>query len=154
MADSIIMRRGTHDDEEWLFQLFRQTMQDYIDRAWGWQELLQREGFVTSLPSAGFQILEVNSNPVGSYHITDKKDRLELDMLLVEPLQQRRGYGTLMINQAKDHARQSQKPILLSVLKSNPALQFHLNSGFIQTAADEHSVRMCWQQAQSSATEQ
>ena len=38
-----MLRTGRKDDEDWLFQLFSSTMQDYIDDAWGWDELFQRE---------------------------------------------------------------------------------------------------------------
>ena len=55
---SLIMRRGSNQDEDWLFELFRSTMQNHIDKAWGWDELLQREGFVTTLPAKQFQILQ------------------------------------------------------------------------------------------------
>lgn len=144
MNDSIFLRKGDSADEEWLFNLFRQTMQHYIDSAWGWEELLQREGFTTSLPARGFQVMEVDGTRVGSYHLTEKPDHLLLDMILVEPGLQRRGYGSLLMEQVKQTGAEANKPISLSVLKTNPAVQFHLLCGFEQTEEDEYSLKMAW----------
>lgn len=139
-----IMRRGTTEDEDWLFELFRSTMQNFIDTAWGWDELLQREGFVTTLPAKQFQILEHEGNAIASYHLSDKGDHYFLDMILVVPEEQRRGHGMRMLEQIKEISRDHRKPVLLSVLKTNPAVAFHERAGFRQIQADEHSIRMRW----------
>lgn len=141
---TLTMRRGTVDDEEWLFELFRSTMQNFIDKAWGWDELLQREGFVTTLPAKQFQILEQRGKAIASYHLSDKGDHFFLDMILVEPAQQRRGHGAHMLSQIKEISREQEKPVELSVLKTNPAVAFHTRAGFQQIQADEHSIRMRW----------
>jgi len=138
------MRRGTIEDEDWLFELFRSTMQNFIDTAWGWDELLQREGFVTTLPAKQFQILEHEGSAIASYHLSDKGDHFILDMILVVPEVQRRGHGTRMLEQIKAISRNENKPVQLSVLKTNPAVAFHEQAGFRQIQTDEHSIRMQW----------
>lgn len=138
------IRRGRSSDEQWLFQLFKSTMQDFIDAAWGWQELFQKEGFVTSLPAKNFFILESNDEPIACLHTTDKADHLLLDMILVEPSWQQQGYGTQLMSLAMQEAEQKEKPIRLSVLKSNPAVKFHQKIGFNITDEDEHSFHMEW----------
>ncbi len=143
-TESLSLRRGLSADEDWLFNLFRSTMQNYIDTAWGWDELLQHEGFTTSLPAKNFQVLDCNSERVGSYHLTDKGDFLLLDMILVEPQMQRRGFGRFMMRQIQECSQAGQKPIELSVLKTNPAIAFHCAVGFTQIEEDKHSVKMRW----------
>ncbi len=144
MSMALRMRNGTSSDEDWLFELFRTTMQNYIDKAWGWDELLQREGFITSLPAKYFQILEANSVALGSYHLSDNDDHFSLDIIMVDPNQQYRGYGTHMINEIRNSCSNANKPVELSVLKTNPAVAFHRASGFQQVQEDEHSIRMRW----------
>ena len=138
------MRRGNSADEPWLFELFKATMRDHIDAVWGWEELLQKEGFNTSLPAKNFLILELESNPVACLHISDKSDHLLLDMILVEPNWQQQGLGSQLIFIAQESARQKEKPIRLSVLKTNPALAFHQKNGFKVIEDDEHSYKMQW----------
>lgn len=150
------MRRGSVEDEDWLFELFRATMQNYIDKAWGWDEILQREGFVTTLPAKQFQILEHDGRAIASYHLTEKTDHLLLDMILVVPEMQRRGHGARMMKLIQDFSRSSGKPVELSVLKTNPAIAFHLRLGFQQIREDQHSLRMRWsvgEQAKPGSTD-
>lgn len=144
---ALLMRRGSVEDEDWLFELFRATMQNYIDKAWGWDELLQREGFVTTLPAKQFQILECDGRAIASYHLTEKTDHLLLDMILVVPEVQRRGHGARMMKLIQETSRSSGKPVELSVLKTNPAIAFHLGLGFQQIREDRHSLRMRWSAA-------
>ncbi len=140
----LLMRRGSQQDEDWLFELFRTTMQNYIDKAWGWDELLQREGFVTTLPAKQFQILESNGQAIASFHLSENREHYLLDIILVVPSHPRRGHGSRMLDLMKETSRTTGKPIELSVLKANPAIEFHTRSGFQQIREDEHSVRMRW----------
>ncbi len=138
------LRLGDASDETWLFQLFKSTMQDYIDAAWGWEELLQKEGFLTSLPARNFRVLQLGSDKVGCIYLSEKDDHLALEMILVEPTWQRQGYGKQLIDWAKSLATARKQEIRLSVLKTNPAVNFHENNGFDTTAEDEHSLKMQW----------
>ncbi|MSR10968.1 MAG: N-acetyltransferase [Gammaproteobacteria bacterium] len=144
MTRQLQLRKGVNDDQDWLFDLFRCTMQNHIDKAWGWDELLQREGFVTSLPVRNFQVLLSDDIRVGSFHLTDKPDHLLLDMILVIPERQHEGFGRFLMERVKEKSRAKSKPVHLSVLKTNPAMQFHLASGFKLVEEDSHSVRMAW----------
>jgi N-acetylglutamate synthase-like GNAT family acetyltransferase len=136
------IRRGKTIDESWLFQLFKKTMQDHIDAAWGWEELLQKEGFTTSLPARNFTILELDQQAIACMHLSSKSDHLFLDMILVEPAYQRRGFGSKLFEIAREHARQAGLPIQLSVLKTNPAVKFHQHIGFAVIDEDDHSYKM------------
>ena len=138
------IRRGSEKDEQWLFNLFKATMRDFIDAAWGWEELFQKEGFVTSLPAKNFQILEYEGAAIGCFHITAKEDHLVLDMILVAPEFQRQGFGSQLIALAFSDARKSGQPIRLSVIKTNPAVAFHKAHGFEVVEEDEHCYRMQW----------
>ena len=144
MSDSVQLRSGNQADESWLFELFRTTMQPYITAAWGWEELLQREGFTTSLPAREFQILEYNGEAIGSYHLTTKQDALVLNMILVEPKWQRQGFGKIMMETVQRQASEQGKAVQLRVLQSNPAVQFHKQCGFSIEASDDHSLEMSW----------
>lgn len=142
------LRRGERKDESWLFQLFKTTMQDYIDAAWGWEELLQKEGFITSLPAPNFQILHLGDSNIGCIYLSDRDHHLVLDMILVEPDKQKRGHGSRLMDWAKTKAVASWRPIRLSVLKTNPAVQFHLRHGFKTVEEDPHSLKMQWSPSQ------
>jgi len=140
------IRPGHNDDTDWLYRLFRQTNRDFIETTWGWDELLQREAFFTNLPGNQFRILELDGDPAGGYHLARKSDphQLWLEMILVKPDLQRRGYGTLMMQHIKDQARVLKLPVRLKVLRSNPALLFYRQQQFTSVQADVNSLKMEW----------
>ena len=67
MLVNIKFRAGTIKDDEWIFDLFKRTMQHYVESAWGWDELLQKESFKTSLPIKQFELLCIDDEAVGGY---------------------------------------------------------------------------------------
>jgi hypothetical protein len=129
MAD-LKLRKGLSSDDEWLFDLFRASMRDYIDVAWGWDELFQREGFKTNLPGSGFKILSLEGERIGGYHMQKKADHFWL--------------GALMMQDIMSQAIAVDIPVRLSVLINNPAKDFYLKYGFTIYAKDDHSIKMVW----------
>lgn len=138
------LRRGETNDENWLFELFKTTMQDYIDAAWGWEEMLQKEGFLTSLPARNFMVLHQENNSIGCIYLSEREDHFVLDMILVAPQWQRQGHGQRLIEWAKSRARENNQTIKLSVIRTNPAVEFHRINGFEIIDTDEHSLKMAW----------
>lgn len=113
-------------------------------RPGGWDELLQRAESVTSLRASEFQILEIGATATGSYHLSEKQDHFLLNMMLVEPARQRKGYGSLMITRIQTLPRDRQKPLHLSVLKTSPAVRFYLARSLVAVNEDDHSLQMYW----------
>lgn len=144
MSESTVFRSGTEEDNEWMFDLFKRLLKQYIEATWSWDEALQQESFNTSLPIKQFQILSERGKRIGGYHLSEKSDHLMLDMILVEPQQQRMGWGRMMLTHMQQQARESNKPIRLNVLRNNPAVEFHRNAGFEEIDGDENSLKMIW----------
>ena len=65
-------------------------------------------------------------------------------MILLEPEFQRQGLGGEMLARIKNQAKQLNKTIRISVLKTNPAIDFHLKAGFKEVKSDKHSIKMIW----------
>ena len=139
-----LFRKGQRRDEEWLFELFRTTMQDHIDQAWGWEELLQREGFTTGLPAPDFRILDAGEHSVGCYHLTRKPAFLLLDIIMVQPRFQGHGHGRRLMKEIQRHSQETGLPLRLRVLQTNPAVGFHRRLGFVECGCDDHSLEMIW----------
>ena len=139
------MRRGSGDDNDWLFELFRRTMREYIEQAWGWDEMFQREAFLTHLPGKSFQILELDKRPVGGYQIKNKEQHLWLEMILVDPEYQRQGHGSFMLELIRQRAEEAGLPVKLACLRCNPACRFYLRRGFSTYDEDPNSLMMAWQ---------
>lgn len=162
-------RRADPEDREWLFDLFRFDMKDYIQQTWGWDELIQRESFMENLPPSSFHILSrAPLRPVlaarpqpagekkpshkrrereartGAYCLRECSDHLWLEMLLIVPACQRQGLGTQVIRQLQNTALDRAQPIRLSVLRVNPALRLYQRLGFRIDSTDRYSYRLVW----------
>jgi len=140
----ISFRQGIREDGEWLYQLFRKTMRGYIQQTWGWDELLQKQGFYEALPAHEFKILQLGHADAGAYHLESKKNHMFLNMILLEPDFQNQDLGKLMINCIKQSAMDDRLPLKLSVLKTNPSAGFYQHLGFQSEGEDEHSLKFIW----------
>jgi hypothetical protein len=58
-------RPAKQEDEPFLYACYKQTMREYVERAWGWNEEFQRASFVEHLPWQRFQIIAIGPIAVG-----------------------------------------------------------------------------------------
>lgn len=141
---TIALRQATSADMDWLYHSFKQTMQDFIEKTWGWDELLQAHSFFDNLPAKSFTIASLDQIAVGALNLREKGDHLWLEMVLVLPEYQGQGIGRTLLEYAQTKAESTQKPLRLSVLKLNPAQHFYRHMGFEDTALDQWSIKMQW----------
>jgi len=138
------VRHGSSNDINWLYDLFKTTLKEYIDATWGWDEVFQQEAFLANLPGENFSILESDGEPVAAYYLENREDHLWLELLLVVPEKQLEGHGQFLLRVVQTQAMQANKPLRLNVLKVNPALDFYLKQGFEVVAEDEHRFKLDW----------
>ncbi len=51
---NISERSYADNDQEWLWQLYEESLKQYIQEQWGWDEAVQKEGFWGKLPKVGW----------------------------------------------------------------------------------------------------
>jgi N-acetylglutamate synthase-like GNAT family acetyltransferase len=141
------LRTATKDDSEWLYDTFTSTMRDYIEKTWGWDELMQRHSFEQNLPPASFLIASINNEDIGAYSVLEKHDHLWLEIALIAVNKQGAGFGRRLLHEIQQRASAIQKPIRLSVLKINPACHFYERIGFAIDDQDKWSFKMSWHPA-------
>ncbi len=142
--NTINFRKAEKSDMDWLYETFKATMSDYIEKTWGWNELFQQHGFYDNLPPSSFIIATTSAEDVGAYSILEKNDHLWLEMVIVPFLHQGKGLGRTLVEKAQQSAKEKQKPLRLSVLKINPARDFYLHLGFESNGEDTWSSKMEW----------
>lgn len=140
-------RKAQPRDMNWAYRIFKSGMQSYITRTWGWNELFQEHSFFVNLPAASFVIASVATPAdkrvdIGGYCLKQKTDHLYLEMLLVDPAWQRKGFGSAIMAEVMRQANTLKKPVRLSVLKINPASQFYQRLGFTVEFEDDIRYRM------------
>lgn len=155
MENKLSFRKAQTRDMDWVYRIFKTGMQSYITRTWGWNELFQEHSFFANLPASSFVIASIagpddpacdtpdqRNIDIGGYCLKQKADHLFLEMLLVDPAWQRRGYGSAIMAEVMQRAHSLEKPVRLSVLKINPASRFYQHLGFVVESEDDIRYRM------------
>jgi len=137
-------RPSIKDDSVWLWDTYKSLLKEVIAKQWGWDESFQYNGFHSEYDLSKYKIVEINGRRVAAYYLLENKDNLHIRMLLVLATHQKSGIGTNIVNKIKKIARVSNKPIKLSVISSNPVLEFYQNLGFCVISTKEGCHNLQW----------
>ena len=134
-------RPASPDDVDWLVELRIETMDGYLRES---GEVLspadQHARVVQDFDS--IRILVVEGEDAGMIKTVKHEDRWHLVQIQVQPAQQGKGIGARVIEQLINEARAATVPVLLSVLKVNPAKRLYERLGFQVVEERDKSYRM------------
>jgi ribosomal protein S18 acetylase RimI-like enzyme len=138
-------------EREYLFRLYKQALEGYINTAFGWREEEQRARFEASYPSNEVTVLFVASKVAGYHVIRNSPLRKHVALLLLEPEFQRIGLGREIMKNIHAEALQSSQEVTLSSFKSNSsALSFYHRLGYRQISEDAAFVELRWNKETSN----
>ncbi|HTW64020.1 MAG TPA: GNAT family N-acetyltransferase [Bryobacteraceae bacterium] len=124
------VRSCTFEDREFLWWLHRETMREYVDKTWGWDETFQRSKFDQNFDPLPLLIIQKDSEPIGYICVGRPGDEIFLAAIEIVPAEQNQGIASQLINEILDEADRSQLPVNLQVLKVNPARRLYERLGF------------------------
>jgi GNAT superfamily N-acetyltransferase len=127
------LRQATEADYDFLYNLFRATMKDYVAQTWGWDETIQPGMFRDRFNPAHSQIIVVDGRDVGVISMVRRGDTLLLGNIQILPEEQGHGLGTAIIKTIVEQASREGIPVNLQVLKVNPARHLYERLGFVVT---------------------
>ncbi|MDH6250763.1 ribosomal protein S18 acetylase RimI-like enzyme [Chryseobacterium sp. H1D6B] len=87
-------------------------------------------------------IIILNDEPAGLLKIDRNADKIDILQLQIDPILQGKGIGKAILEDIIEEASKAQKPVLLSVLKTNKAQKLYFSLGFKIIDEDEHSYFM------------
>src|SRR5215510_992498 len=135
---SISLRPVQRDDEEFLFELFCQTMDEGLmtfntaqrEAILRLQFNAQHETYKAEFPNADHQIILLDVQAIGRVMVerTCTEHRI-VDIALLRDYRSG-GIGTVLIRELLDEAALAGKPFRSSVVRSNPALHLYQRLGF------------------------
>jgi GNAT superfamily N-acetyltransferase len=117
----------------------------YVELLWGWDEAKQDELALDFLKhrDATHEIALVNDVPIGYLSYQNKSQCLFLNKLHLHPDYQGCGYGSELLLSIIRLADSGQKPILLSVISTNPRARiFYERCGFTEFKRTRERVHM------------
>jgi GNAT superfamily N-acetyltransferase len=142
--DNYHLRYGIANDKDWLYALYCKTMKPCIEATWGWDKQFQIEGFKNNLAPIYWQIINDGRDDLGGFVLKEKPDHLWLEMIIIDPVHQKRGIGRTLLTFIKECAIEKQLPLRLSVIKANPVVPFYQKLGFRQYDEDDAFYKLEW----------
>jgi ribosomal protein S18 acetylase RimI-like enzyme len=125
------LRPTTAEDAEFLYQLLKTTMREYVDQTWSWDEDWQRSYFEMRFDPAKNKIIVLDNRDIGVIATEKSEDEIVLSSLYILPEYQGRGIGTRLIKELLARAFRDGLAVGLRVLKVNPARRLYERLGFV-----------------------
>ncbi|MEP4545457.1 MAG: GNAT family N-acetyltransferase [Saccharospirillum sp.] len=126
------------------YQLYRESLYEFIDQAFGWNEAFQQQRFWSSYPiDSLLWITHVNSSRIGLVSFLNKDQSLHLSLLLLYRAHRGSGLGSLVMRELEGLAEGSGRKITLSTFRENKgAFVFYQKLGYQIDNQDEHFYEM------------
>lgn len=126
------LKMATREDYNFIYDLNRINMEDYIIKTWGnWNEDFQREFFSRYFQTIEFQIIVVKDKNIGTIAFSRNEKSIIIDEIQILPEYQSKGIGTLIFSDIIANAQKEKIKIILRVLKVNyMAQKFYNRLGF------------------------
>ncbi|WGF87406.1 GNAT family N-acetyltransferase [Marinivivus vitaminiproducens] len=125
MATPIRMRPATEADHPFLSWLAEACMRDYAVALWGtW-----RSRTIEEQPLDGCRIIVDGGEPIGCVTTIVQSDHIWIDQLYISPAFQGKGIGGMALRTVLSEAARTGVAVRLSVLATNPAIDFYLSHG-------------------------
>ncbi|WP_158227282.1 GNAT family N-acetyltransferase [Pseudomonas syringae] len=124
-----------------LFTLYKQSLYEHIDKAFGWDEDFQLQRFSTHYLDQVLVSVELDSLVRGYAVLKYNAGETHLALLLLHPDHQHQGIGQRAMKNLMSRAIEANHVLTLSCFLSNQrAMSFYQKLGFDTVATDEHFV--------------
>ena len=148
LAMSITLRPALADDEEFLFELFRQTVTAELamlgDAILRMQFMAQQLAYSAEFPASNNEIIMLGDRPIGRVLVErNQHENRGVDIALLAEYRSG-GVGRMLIQELLDEAARAGKPFRISVVKTNPAIHLYERLGFKTTGDSGTQLLMEW----------
>lgn len=139
-AEKIELRRATRKDFDFALKLYLITMKPLTTELMTWDEAQQSAGFAEQWNVADVQMITLEGRNVGWLQAAEMDSQIFLQQMFVSPKYQGRGVGSKTLQNILQHWDRMGKPVILTVLKNNPARRLYERHGF--TVVGEVGVKL------------
>jgi ribosomal protein S18 acetylase RimI-like enzyme len=141
-VNDIVLRRPESGDYAFALGLYLETMKPYAAELMVWEDAKQTAGFATQWKPEDVRIVVVDGEDVGWLQIADRDSEIFLQQFFVRPSRQRSGIGSTVLAHLVASWEISRKPVVLTVLKNNPARRLYEKFDFVEIAEEGVKYRM------------
>lgn len=131
----------TKKDKTWLFDLHKSTMNEYVDKVYGWDPEREKAYFDNNVSFERYHlILDERGKRIGAVNFYNKDNNtIKINRIEILPNNQNKGIGSKILDYFIDIAKKNKKVIDLRVFKINPAQRLYSRKGLkIYKESDTH----------------
>jgi ribosomal protein S18 acetylase RimI-like enzyme len=139
--EKIVLRWATPQDFDMALSLYVVTMKQLTSELMTWDESKQSTSFAEQWNVADVQIITLEDRDIGWVQAAEMASEIFLQQMFVSPAYQGRGIGSKVLETLLHRWESIGKPVVLTVLKNNPARRLYERHGF--TVVGEVGVK--WQ---------
>lgn len=144
---TIELRPEMPTDEAFLKHLFAQTRSEELQALSGnpqaaelflrLQFEAQNRSYTAQYPKADRSLVLVQDKPAGRLFVDRGGDAIVLVDIALLQAHRGRGIGTELVRGLLEEGRQAQRPVRLTVYRTNPAARLYARLGFVRTGGSE-----------------
>jgi ribosomal protein S18 acetylase RimI-like enzyme len=143
MALPVTLRASRNTDAGLFYDVTEQTMRVHVIAAGGsWEEEPRRREAAEDSVDPGASVIVVGEVDAGILTVERLPNEVRLLMLCLLPSYQGRGIGCSLVSALQTEAAARRVPLLLDVLKVNPARRFYERLGFAVEEESEYFFHM------------
>jgi ribosomal protein S18 acetylase RimI-like enzyme len=126
-------------------QLYFETMRPLLIDLGRWDERRLRARFKRAFRANHVRIIRSNDRDIGWLQISESATEITLNQIHIVAEFRSRGIGTRIIRDLLAHAQDKGLPVVLSVVRNNPALALYQRLGFRIIGEDVEKLHMRWE---------
>jgi GNAT superfamily N-acetyltransferase len=130
MTGTIELKTATAEHYAFALELYLATMRPYTAELMVWDEQKQIASFAQRWKREDVRIIVLDGRDAGWMQAIETPSEIVLQQLFVVPERQGAGLGTRVLKDLLSRWEPTGKPIMLTVLKNNPARRLYERLGF------------------------
>jgi ribosomal protein S18 acetylase RimI-like enzyme len=130
MSEAVELRQARAEDYDFALALYVETIKPYTIAFMPWVDAVESARFAKLWAPADTRIITLDGAAIGWVEATDTGAELVLKQFYIAPAQQQRGIGTQVMELLLTEWQATGRPIVLNVLKNNPARRLYQRLGF------------------------
>ena len=146
MAELIHFPQAALEDAQRAWTLYHDAIEPLSNPLGAWREEEEREVVLNAFERGEAQLIVRRRDAIrlGWLHVRTTAHAVELWQLFLAPEHRGYGIGGNVLHRLQRYARRVQRPILLAVLRNNPARRLYERVGFMVNAEGPHHLFMGW----------
>ena len=148
--NNISFRETSNKDLDYLFELKKINLKEYIEKTWGWDEKWQRDYLVSNFNPKKTHIIIKSEKDIGCFVVRKNRKYFMINLFLITPKYQNQGIGLLILKFIIKEAKKHNKSVLINVLKvNNRALDICEKIGFKKVGEDNERYHLVFRNLQN-----